>query len=80
MTPLLEQFRRLREGGQPWTIVDGLDVLPEQHIAHFEFHTGRKAPRRQIRLEVLKRYQADTDTVNGRLSDRILVEGATLPK
>jgi shikimate 5-dehydrogenase len=56
-TPLLKQVRRVREETkQSWVIVDGLEVLPEQAIAQFELMTGRKAPKRRMRLEVMKNY------------------------
>ncbi|RDW58299.1 hypothetical protein BP5796_12229 [Coleophoma crateriformis] len=57
ITPLLRQIRQLRESGQPWTIVNGLEILPEQAIAQFELMTGRTAPKSRMRLEVLTRYQ-----------------------
>ncbi|KAE8443736.1 hypothetical protein EG329_001416 [Mollisiaceae sp. DMI_Dod_QoI] len=56
-TPLLKQIRRLREETkQAWVIVNGLEVLPEQAIAQFELMTGRKAPKRRMRFEVLQNY------------------------
>ncbi|KAG4429989.1 hypothetical protein IFR05_014526 [Cadophora sp. M221] len=56
-TPLLKQIRRVREETkQAWVIVDGLEVLPEQACAQFELMTGRKAPKRRMRLEVMKNY------------------------
>lgn len=56
-TPLLRQIRRIREQTkQAWVIVDGLEALPEQAIAQFELMTGRKAPKRRMRLEVMQNY------------------------
>ncbi|KAH8590088.1 type I 3-dehydroquinase-domain-containing protein [Bisporella sp. PMI_857] len=56
-TPLLRQIRRVRqETKQAWRIVDGLEILPEQAIAQFELMTGRKAPKRQMRLTVRQNY------------------------
>jgi hypothetical protein len=61
ITPLLQQALQLREAGKSWTIVDGLEILPEQGIVQFELMTGRKAPRGRMRLEVLRRYQEDEE-------------------
>jgi shikimate 5-dehydrogenase len=56
-TPLLQQLRKVREQTkQAWVIVDGLEVLPEQAIAQFELMTGRKAPKKRMRLEVRHNY------------------------
>ncbi|KAG9238014.1 quinate pathway repressor protein-like protein QutR [Amylocarpus encephaloides] len=56
-TPLLKQIRKVRgETKQAWVIVDGLEVLPEQAIAQFELMTGRKAPKRMMRLEAQQNY------------------------
>lgn len=61
-TPLLQQIRILREETkQPWVIVDGLELLPEQAMAQFELMTGRKAPKRRIRMEVSKNYHLYRD-------------------
>ena len=56
-TPLLKQIWQLRKvTGQPWTTVDGLEMLAEQGSAQFELMTGRKAPKKRMKLEVMRNY------------------------
>lgn len=58
LTPLISQIRALADQG--WILHDGFDVLPEQAYAQFEMFTGRRAPRKLMKDQVLKHYRAMT--------------------
>jgi shikimate 5-dehydrogenase len=69
-TPMMKQIRE--EASQSWICLDGLDLLPEQAFAQYELFTGKRAPRRIMREEVLRSWrdeygQSDPSMVQTRL-------------
>lgn len=50
-------MQQMRSSG--WIIVDGYEVLPDQCFPLYEILTGRIAPRRLMRMEVLRSHLQD---------------------
>ncbi|KAH4934244.1 quinate repressor protein [Parastagonospora nodorum] len=68
-TPLMLQ---VREKGSFWTYLDGLDFLPEQAFAQFELFTGKRAPRRVMREEVLRAWRDEQGNADPEMVERRL--------
>ena len=51
VSPAVRQVRERVQAG--WTFMDGFDVLPEQAYSQFEIFTGRRAPRKLMKDQVL---------------------------
>lgn len=68
-TPLMQQ---VKEASSLWTYLDGLDFIPEQAFAQFELFTGRRAPRRVMREEVLRAWRDDKGNADLEMVERRL--------
>ena len=69
-TPLMQQVRDA--ASNLWTYMDGLDFIPEQAFAQFELFTGKRAPRRVMREEVLRAWRDEKGNPDPEMAQRRL--------